>query len=164
MDWKKLVGSVAPTLATALGGPLAGMAVSAIGNALGLEGATEDKIEAALQSAKPELLLQLKQADQDFAKQMKALDIDLEKIAAADRDSARQMQVQTRARTPAILSWTIVIVTLLLEGYVMVKGLPTSAPEVISGRILGTFDTLLMTVATFWLGAAWRDPANRSKP
>jgi hypothetical protein len=34
MDWKKIVGAVAPTLATALGGPLAGMAAAAVSDAL----------------------------------------------------------------------------------------------------------------------------------
>ena len=40
-----LIGSVAPTIATALGGPVAGMAVKAVSNALfGHENGTEDDI------------------------------------------------------------------------------------------------------------------------
>ena len=35
MDWKSIIGVVAPTLATALGGPLAGLAVETLGKALG---------------------------------------------------------------------------------------------------------------------------------
>jgi hypothetical protein len=107
-DWKSLLRTVAPALATAAGGPLAGLAVKTIGDALGLDNATEDTVSAALQGASPDTLLKLKQADQQFAKDMKALDVDLEKVAAADRDSARRMQVETKSRTPHVLA---VIVT-----------------------------------------------------
>ena len=44
-----LIGSVAPTIATALGGPVAGMAVKALSGALfGHEDATSDDIKTAL--------------------------------------------------------------------------------------------------------------------
>lgn len=109
MDWKKIVSTVAPILGTALGGPLGGMAVKAIGNALGLSDATEEAISTALAGAKPEDLLKLKQADQQFAKEMKALDVDLERIASADRDSARGMQKETRSRIPGMLAILITV-------------------------------------------------------
>lgn len=94
MDWKKIVGTVAPTIATALGGPVAGMAVRAVSEALGLpEGATKDDAALALASATPEQLAALKKADQDFALEMRRLDIDVEKISADDRDSARKREM-----------------------------------------------------------------------
>ena len=34
IDWKKIVGSVAPVIATALGGPLAGVATKAVASIL----------------------------------------------------------------------------------------------------------------------------------
>ena len=44
-----LLGQVAPTIATALGGPLAGMAVKTLSNVLlGHEGGTEDDVKAAI--------------------------------------------------------------------------------------------------------------------
>ena len=43
MEWLK---AIAPTAATLLGGPLAGMAVEAIGNALGVSDATKEKIRS----------------------------------------------------------------------------------------------------------------------
>lgn len=108
-DWKSVVSAVAPILGTALGGPLGGMAVAAIGNALGMDKPTEEAISATLQGASPDMLLKLKQADQDFEKQMKSLDIDLEKIQAEDRDSARKMQVSTRSIAPALLAGLITV-------------------------------------------------------
>lgn len=108
-DWKSIVSTVAPILGTAIGGPLGGMAVKAIGDALGLSDATEETVAQAIHGAKPEDLLKLKQADQQFAKDMKALDVDLERINAANTDSARKMQTETKSRVPAILA---VLITL----------------------------------------------------
>ena len=49
MEWLK---AIAPTAATLLGGPLAGMAVEAIGSALGVSDATKEKVTEVLQSRK----------------------------------------------------------------------------------------------------------------
>src|SRR5258708_17017287 len=108
-DWKSLVGTVAPTIATALGGPLAGMAVKAIGDAVGLSNATVDTVSAALANATPDQLAAIKKADQDFAAKMESLGVDLERIQAADRDSARKMQTDTRSKVPAIMALLITL-------------------------------------------------------
>lgn len=106
-DWKALLRTVAPALATAAGGPLAGIAVKTIGDALGLDNATEENVSAALQGASPDTLLKVKQADQDFAAKMKQMDIDLEKVNAGDRDSARKMQSDTKSKIPGLLAGLI---------------------------------------------------------
>ena len=103
-DWKSLLGSVAPTIATALGGPLAGMAVKAIGDAIGVAAPTEETVSVALQNATPDQLAAIKKADQDFAVKMEELGIDLERIQSADRDSARKMQADTRSKIPAYMA------------------------------------------------------------
>lgn len=106
MDWKSIVGTVAPSIATALGGPLAGLAVSAIGNALGLGSeSSAEQVEQAMSRATPEQLLALKQADQQFAVDMRKLDVDLTRINMADRGSARKREVQSGdSWTPRILA------------------------------------------------------------
>ena len=54
---------------------------------LGLPADSSEKdVSKAMAAATPDQLLALKQADQDFAVRMRELDIDLEKIAASDRD------------------------------------------------------------------------------
>jgi len=88
-----LLSSVAPTLATALGGPLAGLAVKSLSKALlGAEDFSEEAVMDAMATASPEQLAAVKKIDADFKVQMKALDIDLERIAVDDRKSARDMQ------------------------------------------------------------------------
>ncbi len=92
-----LLGSVAPTLATALGGPLAGLAVKSLSKALlGAEDFSEEAVMEAMATASPEQLAAVKKIDADFKVQMKSLDIDLERIAVDDRKSARDMQKETR--------------------------------------------------------------------
>jgi len=109
MDWKSLVRNVAPTLATALGGPMAGMALTVVSNAvLGKPDGTDSQINMAL-AGDPDLVLKLKTADLEFDVKMKELDIDLERINAEDRASARQRQVETGDKTPAILAYVLSI-------------------------------------------------------
>ena len=120
MDWKSVVGTVAPWLATALGGPLAGSAVTAIGSVFGL-GATAgtSDIAAAITGATPEQLAALRAADQDYQlkmqaagfghiEQLAAIGMQEDKIDADDRDSARKRQEALRDRTPAAMAWLII--------------------------------------------------------
>lgn len=153
-DFLGILKSVAPGLATALLGPLGGMAVTAIGSALGVSEPTQEKIQQALSGATPEDLLKVKQAEQQFQKDMRALDIDLERISASDRDSARKMAIETKAWTPAVMSWLIIMATLGLEGYILINGVPAQVNDLVAGRILGTLDMAFMTVLTFWLGTS----------
>ena len=86
----KLIETVAPTIATALGGPVAGMAVKALSTALlGHDSGSEDDIRDALATATPDQIAAIRKVDADFKVQMKSLDIDLVRIAANDRASAR---------------------------------------------------------------------------
>lgn len=114
-DWKSVVKTVAPGIATALGGPLAGLGVAAICSALGIENdpdkpdETETKIAQALKTATPETLLALKQADNQFKLDIKKLDIDIERIHMEDRASARQRQVALKDDTPAVLALLLTV-------------------------------------------------------
>jgi hypothetical protein len=155
-DWKSVVGTVAPTIATALGGPLAGLAVKAIGGVFGLgEGATEADVAAKLAGATPDDLLRLKEADQKFALEMRRLDVDLERIAAGDRDSARQMQRETR-------SWAVpVLASVVVSGFIAssiavlggwVDGLKDPLIAALVGSVLGNITAATMLVLNFYFG------------
>jgi hypothetical protein len=164
MDWKSLLGSVAPTLATALGGPVAGLATKALVGVLGLgEGAGEKEISKAIAGASPETLLALKKADQDFAVQMKTLDIDLERIAAGDRDSARKRESAVNDWTPKILAGVIVggflgTVYLVLAGYV--EGLKDPMTATLTGTLIGYVSAKADQVVAYYFGSS---ASSRSK-
>lgn len=100
---KKIVGTVAPTLATALGGPLAGTAVKFLGDKfLGNESASTKELEDFFTTASPEHLLELKKADQDFDVKMKELDVDVFRIESSDKKNARKEHKDSFM--PAVLS------------------------------------------------------------
>lgn len=155
MDWKSIVSTVAPWIGTALGGPLGGMAVSAIADALGLSDKTEASIKQALSGATPEQMLAIKNADQSFALQMQELGFkqikDLEAIAADDRKDARDMQKTTRSKIPAILS---IIITLGYFGILagMMLGVLKVADSQALLIMLGSLTTAWAAVMAFWFG------------
>ena len=60
-----IIGAVAPTLGTALGGPMGGMAAKMISEVLGVPNNSKS-INQAMAVATPEQMLQLKQAEQAF--------------------------------------------------------------------------------------------------
>lgn len=111
VNWKTVVGTVAPTIATALSGPLAGLATAAVAGAFGLgDGATEEQLTAVVGKASPDHLLALKKAEQDFVLRLRELDVDIERIAMADRSSARKRETSTGDNlTPRMLALCAVL-------------------------------------------------------
>jgi hypothetical protein len=85
---KSLIGAVAPTIGTALGGPMGGMAANMIAEVLGVPN-TPKAINTALTNATPEQMLQLKQAEQAFEVQMKELEVDVFSLEVQDKQDAR---------------------------------------------------------------------------
>ena len=67
---KGLIGAVAPTLGSALAGPMGGMAANLVAEALGCDPEPK-KINQAMQAATPEQLAELKKVETDFEVRMK---------------------------------------------------------------------------------------------
>ena len=149
-----LIGSVAPTIATALGGPVAGMAVKALSNAFfGHGDASQDEIQAALANPTADQLSALKKIDADFRVQMKSLDIDLERIAAGDRASARDMQKETKDWIPRALAVSVTIGFFAILLYMLVYGLPTTGNEALL-LLLGALQTAWGGIIAFYFGSS----------
>lgn len=150
-----LVRTVAPSLASAVGGPLAGMAVRTISEALlGKPDGTEDELAQAAAKATPEQLLALKKAEQDFAVKMRELDIDLERIANADRDSARNREVKTRDWTPRLLAGLITAGYFGALFYMLRNGLPQHGGSEAMLVMLGTLGTAWGGVVAYYFGSS----------
>ena len=71
---KNIVGAVAPTIGSAMGGPLGGMAMNKIADVLGVPN-DQKSIQQAIQNATPEQMLELKKAEQEFEVQMEELGV-----------------------------------------------------------------------------------------
>lgn len=153
-DWKSLVGTVAPTIATALGGPVAGLAVKALSSAiLGKDDGDQTEIAAALKGATPETMLALKKADQDFAARMKELDIDVYKLDAQDRDSARSMQRDTRSPVPPAIAVLVFVGFFGILGALMFVALPPESADPLK-IMLGALGALVGQIANFFFGSS----------
>jgi len=158
MDWKALIASVAPTIGTALGGPFGGLAAKAALSALGIDAPAEDaeaKLERAAKDATPEQLLALRQADHEFRAQMRKLDVDLERIAQADRASARRMAEQ-RGIVPQValsVAYSVAYGAVLwayITGRVQV---PADAQAQFS-IVLGVLTAAQAQILNFWFGSS----------
>lgn len=157
MKLRDILKPVATTLATALGGPFAGLAVEAIGSALGVDKPTQETITKALTSGHltGEQIAALKAAEQAFILRCKELDIDIERLIVEDRKDARAMLVATRAKTPAALSWLVTIGFFGVAAYLLKYGKPVGLDDLLLGRLLGTLDMAFGTVLAFWLGTSY---------
>jgi hypothetical protein len=155
MDWKKIVGTVAPGIATALGGPLAGLAVKAIGGALGLgEGASEEAVAAAVTGANPDQLLALRQADQAFKIKMRELGVDLERIAAADRASAREV-AKVNMLPHMVLSAVYTVGYFMMLYFFMTGSVEISSSlKTEFSIVLGVMTAAQTMIMQFWFGSS----------
>ena len=157
MDFSKLgslIASVAPTLATTVGGPLAGLAVKTISNVLlGRPDGSPQELETAVQSATPEQIAQLRKVDADFKIRMKELDIDLEKISVQDRGQAREMAMKTGNWTARILSFLIVGGFFACLAWMLFRGMPQSGTEAIL-MMLGALTNTVTAVIAYYFGSS----------
>ena len=72
------------------------------------------------------------------------------------------MSETVKARTPAALSWFIVLAAFGIEGALLLGWYPEAkVPDIVVGRILGTLDLALGIVLNYWLGSAHREPYTR---
>ena len=153
-DWKKVVGTVAPTIATALGGPLAGVAVKTLATQLiDNPDASEAEVEAAVAGADPQTLLRLKEIDAEFEKAMMNAGIELERIASDDRNSARQREATVKDHTPAILSYAITFGFFGVLAYLLVNGKPESGGDALL-VMLGSLGTAWAGVTAYYFGSS----------
>jgi len=155
-DWKALVRTVAPTLGTALGGPLAGSAVAAIATALLGKPGTEEEIATALAAATPEQILAIKKADQDYAVRMKEADIHFEEIAGKDRDSARNREIQTHDTLTPRLGFLVVTIGFFATLYwIITHGVATDTNGgAIVLTMLGSLGTVWVQQCAYFYGSS----------
>ena len=151
----EILAKLAPTAAALMGGPLGGLAVDAIGKALGLSNATQDTIKEVISSGSmtPEQVAAIKQAEIDLKVRMKELDIKLEEVQAADRASARKMLTESGSWVPAALS-----VVTVGGFFILLLGAATGQFELTGSDVmmllLGVLARETASVYQFWLGSS----------
>lgn len=147
---KNVVGAVAPTLGTALGGPLGGAAASVIADALGCDNDNRS-IERAVKAATPEQLAKIKEAELNFEARMKELDVDLFALETKDIQDARKHFAK---------DWTAKLIGIVLVGFfcayiAMITVMPPeqNSMELIN-LVLGYMGGLVSAVISYYFGAS----------
>jgi hypothetical protein len=168
LNFKTAIGSIAPMLATMLGGPLAGTAVTALESALGLTpGAGADGVTAAVATGMtPDQISAVRKADQEHAERLKQMDIDVVKMnddfAASmvvadnsDRASARDREIKVGGWTVPSMAWLVLLGSLGLTAAV-VTGHVTKDPALatIVGTALGSMWSEAKQVLAYYFGSS----------
>ena len=100
MSW---IESIAPTIASCLGGPLAGLAVEAVSKAIGVDpSAVQDTINSGKLTA--DQIASIQSAEIALKSKAQEMNLDFEQLAVEDRKSAREMQTTTRSWIPPVLA------------------------------------------------------------
>ena len=147
MEWLK---TIAPTVATALGGPLAGMAVSAVAKAIGCE---PDEVQGVISSGKltAEQVAAIQLAELELKKQAQSMNLDFAKLVAEDKKSARDMQIATRSLIPPLMALGVTCGFFgILFG--LMYGQIQHAPQI--DIMLGSLGTAWTGIISFYFGSS----------
>ena len=147
MSW---IEQLAPTIASCLGGPLAGMAVEAISKAIGVDPSdVQDTINSGKLTA--EQIASIQQAEIALKAKAQEMNLDFEQLAVQDRKSARNMQTTTKSFIPPLLA---LIITLGFFGILvgMMTGKVTSSDALM--LLLGSLGTAWTGVISFYFGSS----------
>jgi hypothetical protein len=147
MDWLK---QIAPTIATALGGPLAGLAVDAISKAVGID---PKDVQSTIDQGKlsAEQIAALKQAEIAMAARAQELGLDFEKLAVDDRKSARDMQSKTQSWIPGTMAMLVTIGFFGILIGLMTDHFKTSDALML---MLGSLGTAWTGIIAFYFGSS----------
>ena len=148
MEWLK---TIAPTIATALGGPLAGMAVSAVSKALNI---APEEVQNVISSNKldAEQVAAIQLAELELKKQAQSMNLDFEQLAVADRKSARDMQIATRSYL--VPSLAIIIVTSFIGVVVATLAGFSKIESAMAGTLIGYLSAKAEQVISFYFGSS----------
>lgn len=152
MDWLK---EIAPLIGAALGGPLGGAAASFIASQLGLEAKTIEAVSEVLNSGKmsPEQITSIKLAEIEFQRFLQSKDIDLEKINAGDRSSARDRESKTGdTLTPRMLACAVTLGFFGVLSWLLVVGKPDVGGDALL-VMLGALGSAWGAIVSYYFGS-----------
>lgn len=157
---KGILGTVAPTILTAIGGPFGALAATVLHAALGTKDDTS--VDTTLGTATQDTLLKVKAAELDLQAKMAELGVQKEQLVYSDIASARNMEVATKDPTPSRLAWLVVGGFLLfsMAQVVALIGWPDQVAKVPAaawgtiGTILGYLAKEASQASAFYFGSS----------
>lgn len=150
---KSIVSTIAPTIGTALGGPLGGVAMKFLADKF--TGGDTGEVEDYLLSASPEALKDLKTADMEFRKHMADLGVRLEEIASQDRSDARLLAREKGIKVQAGLSLGYTVGYFGTLGFFIMGW--TQIDPAMNGMVttlIGALGAAQLQILNFWFGSS----------
>jgi hypothetical protein len=145
---------LAPTVASAILGPLGGIAVAAIGSVLGVSDATQDKIAEVIKNGQltPEQIGEIKKLEMQYQENERERGFKYAELEFKDRDSARAREVGTKDNTNKILAFVVIgaflaMVGATLLGYAKVE-------SVLAGTLVGYLSAKAEQVLAYYFGSS----------
>jgi hypothetical protein len=162
LDWIKKLKEYAPDIVTAVltgGATLPQLALKAVADATGNEVNTQDDLQRAVESATPEMMLKITQANNQFKIRIRELDNDLVATELGDTQDARKSH--KHSNMPAVIT---IMLTVIVSGLLYT----ITQTEVIGGNrdlammMFGNVFTLWGASITYWVGTT-RSSANKDR-
>ena len=153
MEWLQVIKTIAPTVASALGSPLAGAAVSALGSLFGIETPTQEKIKSFVESSQMtgEQIMKMRELEMKYKAEEDALGFKYAELELKDVDSARNREVLAKDSTNKILAFLIVGSFLIIAGVVLAGY--AKAETVLAGTIIGYVSAKCEQVLAYYFGS-----------
>lgn len=154
-DWKQIIATVAPTIATAASSPLAGATVKFLVDRFltddekSTKQSSEKTLTKVLNNVNPERLAELKNLDAEFAKYMEKCGVDVFALEVEDRKDARNKHGSSKM--PAILSMIMTVgVALIL--FALFKFNPPEETQALLYTLLGIVTREWAGSMHYWYG------------
>ena len=159
---------VSPVLAGAIGSPVASLAVGLITKYVFGEdqpvNANKDDILIRLKNLTPEIVAQIKQAENEFLKIQNEYNLQISQLQFQDTAGARDMALKSSIKPQLIIS-IVVILTYLAIFYFISTNLTAEKEinQMMAGAfisLLGVMTTAIPTILSFWFGASKTEQEN----
>ena len=141
---------IAPTIASALGGPLAGLAVEAVSKAIGIDPKDVAKTIADGKLSADQIA-QIKVAEIEMAARAQELGLDFAKLAVDDRKSAREMQSINNSFIPGAMALVVTVGFFGILIGLMTEHFKTSEALLL---MLGSLGTAWTGIIAFYFGSS----------
>ena len=143
---------LAPTVASALLGPLGGVAVAAIGKIIGVDASSVTALTKSFEEGKitPEQVAEIKKLELAYQNEEKERGFKYVDREFKDKDSARQMQMETRSSTPTVLTYIITLGFFGILVWMLHDDTAVNSPPIMI--MLGSLGTAWTGCISFWFG------------
>lgn len=147
---KSILGSLAPTLGAAIGGPLGSQAGQILSQVLGVPN-NQNSIEQAMNNITAEQMIELKKAETDFEVRMRELDVDVFRLETEDVKDAREKF--SNDWTPKVLGLVSMFGFMAYIFFITAVPIDDASDDIVM-LIIGSLTGIATAVISFYFGSS----------